>query len=92
MTVITSAWTRGRSQADVVRRQRARERRTTLLVQLVSWLAAHLPRWSKVRSAVLQVAGFAFIDYALWTWRPIAGIAAVGVSLLILEALSERDR
>jgi hypothetical protein len=52
------------------------------------WAARTLPTWSRVRTSVMALAGFGFLDYAAWQLNPIGGCAAVGVSLLILEALS----
>lgn len=45
--------------------------------------------WSKARTAVMTVAGFAFLDYAAWLEGVGWGCAAIGVSLLILESLGE---
>jgi hypothetical protein len=35
----------------------------------------------------MQVTAFGFLDYAAFQWSMIAGCVAVGVSLLVLEAL-----
>jgi hypothetical protein len=69
-----------------------RKPRRPLLLALVGWLAARLPAWSKVRTAAMQITAFGFLDYAAWQWSTIAGCVAVGVSLLILEALGGGDR
>jgi hypothetical protein len=62
--------------------------RTPVLLMLAAWLGAHLPAWSKIRTTVMQVTAFGFLDYAAFQHSMIAGCVAVGVSLLILEALS----
>ncbi len=67
--------------------RKTRPARTPLLIRLVTWFASVLPSWPKVRTTVMQVAAFGFLDYAAWRWSLIAGCAAIGVSLLILEAL-----
>lgn len=54
----------------------------------VSLIARVLPSWPKVRTTVMQFGAFAFLDYAAWRWSIIAGCAAIGLSLFILEALS----
>lgn len=41
------------------------------------------------RRAVLQVAGFAAISFALGMWLLPVGIAAAGVSLLVMAGLTE---
>jgi len=38
----------------------------------------------------LTVAGLGFLSYAAWQWSSIAGSAAVGVSLLLLEYVVKR--
>jgi hypothetical protein len=43
----------------------------------------------KARTAVMAVAGFGAIDYGIFQWQPILGWIAGGVSLLILEGLTE---
>ena len=65
-----------------------RPARTPLLLLLVAWAGAHLPAWSKVRTTVMQLTAFGFLDYAAFQHSTITGCVAVGVSLLILEALS----
>lgn len=43
----------------------------------------------RVRTAVMAVAGFGAIDYGIFQWNPIFGWISGGLSLLILEFLSE---
>jgi hypothetical protein len=49
-------------------------------------------KWRAARTPILAVGGFGFLDAAAWTAATWAGLAAVGVSLLILEALSGETR
>jgi hypothetical protein len=62
--------------------------RTPVLTSLGRLAGRHLPRWKTVRTTVLAVGGFAWIDVAAWgvDWR--LGAAAIGVSGLVLEYLS----
>lgn len=85
MTTAALAW----AQARAGRPARAKQARTPLLIVLVAWVGRHLPSWDKARSAVTQVAAFASLTYAAFQWSSIAGFVAVGVSLLILDALTE---
>jgi len=54
--------------------------------------ARRLPNLRRARTFLLQVTGFGFIDYAVWGWHHLVGYAAVGVSLLVLEALGGDKR
>lgn len=56
---------------------------------LVATVSAKL-RPPSTRVALLQVAGFAAIAWALGMWLLPVGIAAAGVSLLVMSALAER--
>lgn len=51
---------------------------------------AILGRWSiRVRTAIFTLGGFGSLTAAAWTWIGLsAGLAAAGLSLLIIEALS----
>lgn len=82
MTSIGVAWTQARAT------RRTRPARTPMLVMFVTWLARVLPSWRRARTTVMQLAGFAFLDFAAWQWSMLAGCVAVGVSLFVLEALS----
>lgn len=43
----------------------------------------------KARTAVMVVAGFGAVDYGIFQWNPIAGWIAGGISLLVIEGLTE---
>lgn len=45
--------------------------------------------WNTTRRLVLYLAGFGFIDYAVYGWNHLAGFAAIGVTLLVLEMLTD---
>lgn len=62
--------------------------RTPLLVRAGRLIARLLPRWATIRTATLSVTGFGLITAAAWTLHTTAGLAAGGISLLVLEALS----
>jgi len=81
-----------RTQRAAARPNRPRTARTPLTIRAAKFLARKLPRWQDVRTAILATTGFAWISLAAWWWHPIAGAAAIGVSLLLLEALSGSDR
>jgi len=66
--------------------------RTPLTVRAARWLARRLPAWHAVRTLLLSVAGFGMLTAAAWMLHVAAGLAAGGVSLLVLEALSGSDR
>lgn len=66
--------------------------RTPLTVRAARWAARRLPRWQAARTATLSVSGFGLISAAAWHLHTVAGLAAAGVSLLILEALSGGER
>lgn len=74
---------------------RAVPKRTPTLRRLGSMMKtlgrALLPAVSKARRQALTLAGFGFLSAAAWQLHTIAGLAAVGVSLLIVEALSGGD-
>lgn len=60
----------------------------TLLRDRVDGLGA-VARWRKARTAVLTVAGFALISAAAFVVHLGAGLLVAGVSLLVIEWLSE---
>lgn len=86
MTTAGLAWRQARAGRT------ARAPHTPVLIMLAAWAGAHLPTVAKTRSAVMQVAAFASLTYAAFQWSTIAGFVAVGVSLLVLEALMAPPR
>ena len=82
MVTIGATWTQARAA------RRTRPERVSLLRIMVTWLARVLPSWQRVRTTVLQLAGFGFLDYAAWRWSLLAGYVAIGLSLFVLEALT----
>jgi hypothetical protein len=85
MTTLQEAWGAARAARP------ARRTRTPLLIRAVTWAGRTLPTWQRARTAVMQTAGLAAIDWALYDWKGLAaGLAGAGVSLLILEALGEK--
>jgi hypothetical protein len=50
------------------------------------------PALKKGRSAVLTVAGFGFLSAAAWSFNMMLGMAAVGVSCLIVDWLVEEEK
>jgi hypothetical protein len=48
-------------------------------------------RWGKARQALLVLAGFGTIDYGVFQMAGNWGWVAVGVSLLLVEAIMESD-
>lgn len=82
MTTLSDVWNAERAR---VRSADRRVQRRAILTVIITHIARHLPRWRKVRASVLQLGGFGFISYGLWEWSPIAGLIAVGVSLLLFE-------
>lgn len=82
MVSIGATW----SQARTARR--ARPAGESVLIRLITALASVLPTWSRFRTTVMQLGGFGFLSYAVWGWSHLAGYAAIGVSLFVLEALS----
>lgn len=85
MTSIGLAWQRERTARAARRRAPGR---VSLLMMLVAWVARVLPAWPRVRTAVMQIGGFAAITFGVWSASHVWGYVAAGVSLLVLEALS----
>jgi uncharacterized membrane protein len=85
VTAAALAWAQAREG------RQARPTRTPLLIMFVAWCGRHLPSVAKARSAVMQTSAFASLTYAAFQWDTIAGFVAVGVSLLVLEALISAD-
>jgi uncharacterized membrane protein len=86
LTSVGLAWAQARAGRP------ARVARTPLLLLFVAWCGRHLPTWGKARSAVMQTGAFGALTYAAFQYSTIAGFVAVGVSLLVLEALMAEPR
>lgn len=70
---------------------RPKKPRTPITIRLARAAAKALPRWSALRRVGLVLGGFGALDYAAWQVNQIAGCAAIGISLLIIDALSGAD-
>jgi hypothetical protein len=68
-----------------------RRPRTPVLTHLGRLTARALPTWAGFRRATLSLTGFAALTSAAWTIHTAAGLAAAGVSLLLLEWLTAGD-
>ena len=64
--------------------------RTPLLTHLGRFAARALPTWAGLRTFTLSAAGFGALTAAAWTLALPAGLATLGVSLLLLEYLTGR--
>jgi hypothetical protein len=62
--------------------------RTPLLLRVARLAARALPRWKQLRTAALSVAGFGCLTAAAWTVALPLGLAAAGVSVLLIEYLT----
>lgn len=64
-----------------------------ILGVLLATITATVVGWYvRYRRNVLYLAGFAFLDFAAWGVHYLLGCAAIGVTLLILDALSGGDQ
>lgn len=81
MVTLVESWRAGRSEKT--RTARARP----ILITIFKWAGRRFPSWRRVRTGAMQVTAFGFLDYAAWSWHHLVGYVAIGVSLLILEAL-----
>lgn len=75
----TAAWAAGRAQ------RRDKTARTPVLAAVVQAVARRAPSWKRTRTSVYTLGGLGLIDYAVYEWNHLAGYAAAGLSLLILE-------
>lgn len=95
MTTFSDAFAQTYTEKRRVTARRVTKPRTPLLITLGRVLAtavAVLMGWAaKFRRVALYLAGFGFIDFALYGVNPLLGYAGIGVSLLILEMLSGGD-
>jgi hypothetical protein len=82
LSAFTGAYRQERAAA------RPRPPRTPLLVRAGRLTARLLPRARALRTAALSLAGFGCLDFAAWQFNHIAGWAAIGISVLLLEYLT----
>ena len=64
---------------------RARKPHTPVLAHLGAALGRHTPRWPAVRTFTLTAGGLGLMDTAAFQCAPWAGLAATGLSALILD-------
>lgn len=83
---LAETWRNGRAERVT------RPAREPVLVKAVKFAARRLPTLRRARTAAMQVTAFGFLDYAAWSWHHLFGYVAIGVSLLILEALGGEKR
>lgn len=80
-------------QTEVVRSKKTRKPILSTLWVVLGTLAGTLTGksllwYSRLRRTILYLSGFGFISYSAWDWNPTFGYLVIGVSLLILDALS----
>ncbi|MGH8964799.1 MAG: hypothetical protein ACRDXB_05655, partial [Actinomycetes bacterium] len=80
------------AQARAARTANRRPARVPLLVRAGRIAARALPTWAGFRRLILSVGGFGALSYAAWLVAVPLGLAAAGLSLLILEALTGDTR
>jgi hypothetical protein len=68
--------------------RKTRPPRVPLAVRLGRLSARVLPRFAAVRRAALHLGAFAAIDYGVWELSRVAGLIAIGVSLLVFDYLA----
>lgn len=68
--------------------RRSRPPRTPLLARLGRFAGRVLPRAATVRTAVLSLIGFGCLTAAAWVVALPLGLAAAGVSVLLIEYLT----
>lgn len=86
LSTLTSAYRAERAD------RRPRPARTPLLVRAARLAARTLPTWRRARTAALSLAGFGLLTAAAWTIALPLGLAAAGVSVLLIEYLTGGDR
>jgi len=76
------------SRAAVVRTPARRRAALVALGMVLGRFAGRVGNgWARVRTVTLSLCGFGCLSAAAWTWHMTAGLAAVGLSLLAIEAL-----
>ncbi len=89
MGLAGTAFRTGRADAERARQRAARRR--SMIVVLFTWLGRRLPTLRKVRQVALRLAGLAALDYAAWSWHTTAGIVAIGLTLLLIDHVTDPD-
>ena len=89
MTVWGGATETFNAELARLRDQAARPARRPLLVTLALLAARLVAALPRMRTALLSVAGFALLSAAAWMVAVPLGLAAAGLSLLVLEWLAE---
>lgn len=82
------------ADTDWLHTEQVRAGRTPVLVKVgraARALAARV-NWAAARTPVLALAGFGCLSTAAWAVAMPLGLAAAGVSLLLLEVLSGDDK
>ena len=88
MTMVGSLGTARAAFTNERAARKTRPPRVPLAVKAGRAAARVLPAWATLRRTALVLAGFGSIDYAVWQASQIAGYAAIGVSLLLLDWLT----
>jgi hypothetical protein len=91
LDVIGSTYAEKTQTVQVTPKKRRKPLPVILATALATMAAYVTVRAVKFRRNILYLAGFGFIDFALFSWNDLVGYAAIGVTLLILEALSGGD-
>lgn len=89
MGLASTAFRAGRVDAERARARAARRR--SMIIVLFTWLGRRLPTLRKFRQVTLRLGGLALLDYAAWSWHTIAGIVAIGITLLLIEHVTDPD-
>lgn len=89
MTVmqLRHAWKDSRTESA-----RTARRRVSLLVLIVAWIGRTLPPFATMRASVLRLGGLALLDWSAYLLHPVAGYASAGLSLLLLEWFTDRNK
>ena len=82
LSALTSAYRTQRATAV------PKPHRTPILTRIGRGLARITPTWATLRTLTLSTAGLGCLTAAAWTVHIAAGLAAAGVSLLLVEWLT----
>jgi hypothetical protein len=91
MTTFAEVYAAQREELQTHKPGRSKARRKPALLVLAGYLAVLVGFVGAQRRGILYLAGFGFIDYAAWGFNHNLGYAAIGLSLLVLDALSGGD-